>query len=214
MRPSAPPTAAAVRWSVRHTRRAPVTCVAVVLPRVSKEVTLSSHLADVHRLAVMRAEILVLIATRVQGRGAQDILAPVGRKEVHDPVQCCRCLSGGSWLGLGWAPKLLADDRALVLKLRERWKRHARPPLEGFSAAGERRDEARLLEDVEETVGDLGLRLSLLELGEEQQQHGDYAGEQQAIHNQVRAANHAAKVLACVGRRYECVDLIPIAFDL
>ena len=44
---------------------------------VSKEVARSSHLADVHRLAIVRAEILVLIATRVQGRGAQDILAPV-----------------------------------------------------------------------------------------------------------------------------------------
>ena len=62
-----------------NTCRAPETCVATTLPRVSKEVALSSHLADVHRLAVMRAEILVLIAARVQGRGAQDILAPVGQ---------------------------------------------------------------------------------------------------------------------------------------
>ena len=63
--------------------RAPVARVATMLSRVSKEVARSSHLADVHRLAVMRAELLVLIATRVQGRGAQDILAPVGGREAR-----------------------------------------------------------------------------------------------------------------------------------
>ena len=66
-----------------NTCRAPVTCVATILSRVSKEVARSSDLADVHRLAVMRAEVLVLIATRVQGRGAQDILAPVGGSEAR-----------------------------------------------------------------------------------------------------------------------------------
>ena len=63
--------------------RAPVARVATMLLRVSKEVARSSHLADVHRLAIMRAELLVLIATRVQGRGAQDILAPVGGREAR-----------------------------------------------------------------------------------------------------------------------------------
>eukprot|EP00964_Phaeocystis_antarctica_P109894 scaffold74299_cov69-Phaeocystis_antarctica.AAC.2 len=126
----------------------------------------------------MRAEILVLIASRVQGRGAQDILAPVGRNRIHDPVECCGGLRGGSWLGLGYAPELLADDRALVLKLRERRKRHACPPLESLAAAGERRDKAWLLEDIEEAVGDLGLRLSLLEIGEDEEvDHGDRADE-------------------------------------
>lgn len=66
-----------------NTCRAPVTCVATILSRVSKEVARSSDLADVHRLAVMRAEVLVLIATRVQGHGAQDILAPVGGSEAR-----------------------------------------------------------------------------------------------------------------------------------
>ena len=66
--------------------------------------------------------------------------------EARPGAICCSGLSGGSWQGRGGAPELLADDGALVLQLLQRGKRLAGMPLEGFAAAGERREEVGLLE--------------------------------------------------------------------
>ena len=82
-------------------------------------------------------------------------------------------------------------------------------PLEGFAAAGERREEVGLLDYA---LCDLSLRL--LRVLDDEEAHGDGGGEQQAIHHEVGAADHTAKVLACIGSRHECVSLVPIASDL